>query len=83
MRILMIRHGDPDYVNDTLTEKGWREAALLADTAKDLSLGDCYVSPTDTLTAYIYNLGNIYYKGRPVVEEHVEPDSRGKVERIE
>ncbi|MGN0263987.1 MAG: histidine phosphatase family protein [Oliverpabstia sp.] len=45
MRILMIRHGDPDYVNDTLTEKGWREAALLADTAKDLRLGDCYVSP--------------------------------------
>lgn len=21
MRILLIRHGDPDYVNDTLTEK--------------------------------------------------------------
>ena len=34
MRILMIRHGDPDYVNDTLTEKGWREAALLADRQK-------------------------------------------------
>ncbi len=24
MRILLIRHGDPDYVNDTLTEKGRR-----------------------------------------------------------
>lgn len=24
MRILFIRHGDPDYVNDTLTEKGRR-----------------------------------------------------------
>ena len=22
MRILLIRHGDPDYENDTLTEKG-------------------------------------------------------------
>ena len=22
MRILFIRHGDPDYANDTLTEKG-------------------------------------------------------------
>ena len=33
MRILLIRHGDPDYVNDTLTEKGRREAALLAKRA--------------------------------------------------
>ena len=30
MRILIIRHGDPDYENDTLTQKGWREADLLA-----------------------------------------------------
>ena len=30
MRILFIRHGDPDYENDTLTEKGCREADLLA-----------------------------------------------------
>lgn len=45
MRILMIRHGDPDYQNDTLTEKGWKEAQLLAQTAKKLELGTCYVSP--------------------------------------
>jgi probable phosphoglycerate mutase len=31
MRLLIIRHGDPDYKNDTLTEKGWREAECLAD----------------------------------------------------
>jgi len=31
MRIIFVRHGDPDYANDTLTEKGWREAALLAE----------------------------------------------------
>ncbi|MCI8960785.1 MAG: histidine phosphatase family protein [Lachnospiraceae bacterium] len=45
MRILLIRHGDPDYVHDTLTEKGRREAALLAEHAGHLNLGDCYVSP--------------------------------------
>lgn len=45
MRILMIRHGDPDYARDTLTEKGHREAALLAETAQDLKMGDCYQSP--------------------------------------
>ncbi len=45
MRILFVRHGDPDYANDTLTEKGHREAACLAETALDLKMGDCYVSP--------------------------------------
>lgn len=45
MRILLIRHGDPDYVHDTVTERGHREAALLAETAEDLGLGTCYVSP--------------------------------------
>ncbi|MCI5700541.1 MAG: histidine phosphatase family protein [Lachnospiraceae bacterium] len=45
MRILFVRHGDPDYANDTLTEKGHREAACLAETAPDLNMGDCYVSP--------------------------------------
>lgn len=45
MRIIFVRHGDPDYINDTLTEKGHREAALLAETAPDLQLGDCYMSP--------------------------------------
>ena len=30
MRILLIRHGDPDYEIDGLTEKGKREVALLA-----------------------------------------------------
>ena len=31
MRIIFIRHGDPDYKNDSLTEKGRREAELLAE----------------------------------------------------
>lgn len=30
MRIIFIRHGDPDYANDALTEKGVREATLLS-----------------------------------------------------
>ena len=35
MRLLIIRHGDPDYANDTLTEKGHREAQLLAEKLKN------------------------------------------------
>ena len=45
MRILFIRHGDPDYANDTLTEKGRREASALAARAEALDMGECYVSP--------------------------------------
>ncbi len=45
MRILLIRHGDPDYDHDTLTEKGRREAALLAQAAPRMHIDDCYVSP--------------------------------------
>ena len=45
MRILFIRHGDPDYLNDTLTEKGCREADLLAKRAVTLQMGECYISP--------------------------------------
>ena len=31
MKILIIRHGEPDYIRDSLTEKGRREAECLAD----------------------------------------------------
>ena len=28
MNIYIIRHAEPDYEHDSLTEKGWREAEL-------------------------------------------------------
>lgn len=45
MRILMIRHGEPNYEFDCLTEQGKKEAALLADIADRLQVGTCFVSP--------------------------------------
>ena len=45
MRLLFIRHGDPDYVHDCLTETGKREAALLAEYIENLNPGELYVSP--------------------------------------
>ena len=30
MTIYIIRHAEPDYEHDSLTEKGWREAELLS-----------------------------------------------------
>ncbi|MDY3919157.1 MAG: histidine phosphatase family protein [Candidatus Limivivens sp.] len=45
MKILLIRHGDPDYVHDTLTAKGHIEAALLSEKMAKLQIRDFYVSP--------------------------------------
>ena len=45
MKIVIIRHGDPDYERDSLTEKGWREAKLLAERISKLEVKDFYVSP--------------------------------------
>ena len=45
MRILIIRHGDPDYENDTLTEKGHREAKLLAEKLAKEKIDYFYSSP--------------------------------------
>ena len=45
MKILIIRHGDPDYEHDSLTSKGWREANLLADRLCKIDIKDFYVSP--------------------------------------
>lgn len=45
MKLLIIRHGDPDYSIDSLTEKGWREAEFLAERLSGLNIKDFYVSP--------------------------------------
>lgn len=45
MRIILIRHAEPDYDKDSLTDKGFREAALLGSRAKSWQVNDLYVSP--------------------------------------
>lgn len=45
MRILIIRHGDPDYEKDSLTEKGWREAEFLAEKMEKERVLAFYLSP--------------------------------------
>lgn len=45
MKILIIRHGDPDYSIDSLTEKGKIEAECLANRLKDEQIDKIYVSP--------------------------------------
>ena len=45
MKLIIIRHGDPDYSIDSLTEKGWREAEYLCDRISKLDVKAFYVSP--------------------------------------
>lgn len=45
MRLLMIRHGDPDYEKDSLTPTGRREAELLAKRLSTMDIAALYVSP--------------------------------------
>lgn len=45
MKLLIVRHGDPDYERDSLTQKGWKEAEYLAERISRLNVRDFYVSP--------------------------------------
>lgn len=44
MRLILIRHAEPDYETDSLTEKGIREAAYLGERVKDWKIDELYVS---------------------------------------
>ena len=45
MKILFVRHGEPDYVHDSLTARGDREAELLADMLCRVDADAWYCSP--------------------------------------
>ena len=45
MKLLLIRHGDPDYPNDTLTDKGHHQAKLLAESLLPVPIDRLFVSP--------------------------------------
>ncbi len=61
MKLVFIRHGDPDYSIDSLTEKGWREAQLLAERVAKMKVDYFYVSPLgrakDTAKVSLEKLG--------------------------
>ena len=45
MNIYIIRHAEPDYARDSLTEKGWREAELLCRRLAKIPDASYYTSP--------------------------------------
>ncbi len=61
MRILIIRHAEPDYTVDGLTEKGKREAELLSRRLASAQMDHIYLSPLgrarDTAAYTLQKLG--------------------------
>lgn len=45
MKLLIVRHADPDYSIDSLTPTGWKEAELLSDKLAKLDIKEFYTSP--------------------------------------
>lgn len=45
MKLLIVRHGDPNYTIDSLTSKGWKEAEYLSEKLSRLDVKAFYVSP--------------------------------------
>ena len=58
MLLYIIRHADPDYENNTITEFGWEEAHALAEWLKDKQIDKIYTSP----------LGRAIDTARPIME---------------
>ena len=61
MQLLFIRHAEPDYEHDTITEKGRKEAELLSERLAEIPITEIYVSPLgrarDTASMTIEKLG--------------------------
>lgn len=45
MKLVLIRHADPDYDKDSLTEKGFVEAKLLSEKVAKMEVNEFFVSP--------------------------------------
>ena len=81
MKILLIRHAEPDYARDSLTEKGWREAELLSQRLAGLDIRDIYCSPLGRArdTASLTLADRVSRQGRRPVQRStqnfLEPDA--------
>ena len=59
MRLLFIRHGDPDYATDGLTATGRLEAELLSDR----------IAPMDIAEYYVSTMGRALETAKPTLEK--------------
>ena len=88
MKLFIIRHGDPDYINDSLTEKGIREARLLSEYLSQQKIDAFYVSPlgrAQKTASYTLERLNAHAETLPWLEEFAprihRPDRSDKMTR--
>ncbi len=80
MEIIIVRHCEPNYEIDSLTEKGWREAKLLADRLAKVDVKEFYCSPlgrakdTASLTLKLMNREATELKWLHEFKGHVKYD---------
>ena len=82
MKLLIIRHGDPDYEHDSLTEKGWREAEYLAEMLSKQDITSFYCSPygraRDTASLTLKKMGReaetLPWMAEFTISAHDRPD---------
>lgn len=85
MKLMIVRHADPDYSIDSLTPIGWEEARILADRMCKLDVKNFYVSPLgraqDTANCTLERMGRTA-ETLPWLEEFrvniVKPDSENR-----
>lgn len=89
MKLLIVRHGDPDYSIDSLTPKGWKEAEYLSEKLTKLDIKAFYVSPLgrakDTASLTLKKLGRTAEVCEWLREFNPEihrPDQKGKLKNV-
>ena len=45
MLLYLVRHGEPDYTADALTERGWKEARLVSERLAESGVDEIHASP--------------------------------------
>ncbi len=83
MKLLIIRHAEPDYIHDSLTEEGFKEAKALAAMLKDVKIDKFFVSPLGraraTANETLKLLGR-EAKTLPWLREFSYPITKGRVD---
>lgn len=60
MRLIFVRHGEPNYENDTLTENGNDQAKKTAERLKNEGISAIYSSPMGRAYETAYYTADIY-----------------------
>ena len=76
MKLLFIRHADPDYDRDSLTPQGFKEAKALAQRLGSMNIKKCFVSPlgrAQATASFTVQKGGFASQTLPWLEEFVHP----------